>query len=136
MESKYDRYVVYVPKKSAPDAPFPSVTLMGNELVAGCDIDLMFNWILKRPEIDPEKPFGHSHDYDEIIANIGTDPKNAEDLGAEVVGFLGDERHTLHKTSAVFVPRNVEHGVIGYNRFERPYIQMAIKLGGSRQTMR
>lgn len=127
-KSKYDKYVVYVPKKSAPDAPFPSLTLMSNELVAGSNIDVMFNWILKKPEMNPEKPFSHAHDYDEMIINIGTDPNNPEDLGGEVIGFLGDERHTLNKTSAVFVPRNVEHGMVGFNRFDRPYIQMAIKL--------
>ena len=129
-KSKYDKYVVYVPKKSAPDAPFPTLTLMSNELVAGSNIDVMFGWVLKKPEMNPEKPFSHAHDYDEMIINIGTDPNNPEDLGAEVLGFLGDERHTLNKTSAVFVPRNVEHGMVGYNRFNRPYIQMAIKLSG------
>jgi hypothetical protein len=129
-KSKYDKYVVYVPKKSAPGAPFPSLTLMSNELVPGSNIEVMFNWILKKPDMNPEKPFSHAHDYDEMIINIGTDPNNPEDLGGEVVGFLGDERHTLNKTSAVFVPRNVEHGVAAFNKFDRPYIQMAIKLSG------
>ncbi len=128
--SKYDRYVVYVPKKSAPGAPFPSLTLMCNELVPGSNIDVMLNWIVEKPEIDPAKPLSHAHDYDEIILNIGTDPHNPEDLGGEVVGFLGEEQHTLNKTSAVFVPRDVQHGIVAFNRFERPYIQMALKLSG------
>jgi hypothetical protein len=129
-ESKYDKYVVYVPKKSVPAGPFPSLTLMSNELVPGCNIDVMYNWIKGHPEMDPEKPMSHSHGYDEMIINIGTDPDDPEDLGGEVIGFLGDERHTLNKTSAVYIPRNVEHGVAGFNRFDRPYIQMAIKLTG------
>ncbi len=129
-ESKYDKYVVYIPKKSAPDAPFPSLTLMSNELVSGSNIDVMFNWITQKLEIDPTKPMSHAHDYDEMILNIGTNPADPEDLGAEVIGFLGNEKHTLNKTSAVYIPRNVEHGVAGFNRFHRPYIQMAIKLGG------
>jgi hypothetical protein len=78
----------------------------------------------------PEKPLSHAHDYDEMIINLGTDPKNPEDLGGEVVGFWGDEKHILNKTSAVFIPRNVEHGVAGFNRFDRPYILMNIKLRG------
>ena len=131
-KSKYDKYVVYVPKKSAPDAPFPSLTLMSNELVSGSNIDVMFNWVTNKLEMDPKKPISHAHDYDEMIINIGTDPNDPEDLGGEVVGFLGDEKHTLNKTSAVYIPRNVEHGVAGFNRFDRPYIQMAIKLGGKR----
>jgi hypothetical protein len=129
-KSKYDKYVVYVPKKSGPDAPFPSLTLMSNELVPGCNIDVMFNWILKIPEMKFDEPLRHAHDYDEMVINIGTDPNNPEDLGGEVVGFLGDEQHTLNKTSAVYIPRNMEHGVVGFKRFDRPYIQMAIKLSG------
>ena len=128
-KSKYDKYVVYVPKRSAPDAPFPSLTLMCNELVPGSNVDVMYSWVLAKPEMDPEKPFSHAHDYDEIIMNIGTDPHNPEDLGGEIVGFLGKERHILNRSSAVFIPRNVEHGVVAYNRFDRPYIQMALKLG-------
>jgi hypothetical protein len=129
-KSKYDRYVVYVPKKSAADAPFPSLTVMSNELVPGCNVDIMLNWISKIPEMKLDKPIGHKHNYDEIIVNIGTNPNDPEDLGGEVVGFLGNEKHTLNKTSAVFVPRNVEHGVVAFNRFERPYLQMAFKLSG------
>ena len=129
-ESKYDKYVVYVPKKSAPDAPFPSLTVMSNELVPGCNVDVMINWISKIPEMKLDKPLSHKHNYDEIIINIGTNPTDPEDLGGEVVGFLGTEKHTLNKTSAVFVPRNVEHGVVAFNRFERPYLQMALKLSG------
>ena len=127
--SGYDRYVVYVPKKSGPGAPFPSLTLMSNELVPGSNIDVMFNWVLEKPGIEFDKPISHAHDYDEMILNIGTDPGNPEDLGGEVIGFLGGEKHTLNRTSAVFIPRNVEHGVAGFNRLDRPYIQMAIKLG-------
>jgi hypothetical protein len=126
--SKYDKYVVYVPKRSAPGAPFPFWTLMGNELVPGSNIDITFNWVMKRPQMNLEKPLSHAHDYDEIIINIGADHDDPEDLGCEVVGFLGNENHALNKTSAVFIPRNVEHGVVAFNRFERPYIQMAIKL--------
>ena len=129
-ESKYDKYVVYVPKRSAPDAPFPSLTLMSNDLVPGSNINVMFNWVTQKMEIDPAKPISHAHDYDEMIINIGTNPNDPEDLGGEVVGFLGTEKHTLNRTSAVYIPRNVEHGVAGFNRLDRPYIQMAIKLGG------
>jgi hypothetical protein len=96
----------------------------------------MLNWILEKPEMDPNQPLSHAHNYDEMIINIGTDPNNPEDLGGEVVGFLGNEKHTLNKTSAVFVPRNVKHGVVAFNRLDRPYIQMAIKLSGKKNKTR
>ena len=127
-KSKYDRYVVYVPKKSAPDAPFPSLTMMCNELVPESNIEVMYNWVLEKPEIKPEMPLSHAHDYDEIIMNIGSNPHNPEDLGCEVVGFLGNDRHTLSNTSAIFIPRNVEHGMVSVSKFRQPYMHMAIKL--------
>jgi hypothetical protein len=129
-KSKYDKYVVYVPRKSAPDAPFPFLTLMSRDLVAASGVEITYSWVTRKMELHPEKPMSHAHDYDEMILNIGTDPSDPEDLGGEVVGFLGDEKHILNKTSAVFVPKNVEHGVAGFNRLDRPYIQMAIKFGG------
>lgn len=125
---KYDKYVVYVPQKSAPDAPFPFLTLINDEIVPGCGVEITFNWVRDIPEVKSDKPIGHSHDYDELIVNLGADPENPEDLGGEVVGFLGDEKHTLNKTSAVFIPKNVEHGVASFNRLDRPYILMNIKL--------
>jgi hypothetical protein len=135
-KSKYDKYVVYAPKKSAPGAPFPSLTLMSDKLVPGCNVEIMLNWITTKLGINPDKPLTHAHNYDEMIINIGADPCNPEDLGGEVVGFLGDEKHTLNKTSAVFVPKNVKHGVAAFNRLDRPYIQMAIKLSGKKNKTR
>ncbi len=129
-ESRYDKYVVYVPKKSAPDAPFPFLTLMSNELVPGSNVDVTFNWVMKIPEMKFDRPLSHAHDYDEMILNIGSDPNNPEELGAEITGFLADEKHTLNKTSAVFIPRSVEHGIAGFTKFHRPYLQMNIKLRG------
>ncbi|MEJ2246268.1 MAG: hypothetical protein P8Y80_09380 [Acidobacteriota bacterium] len=65
--SKYDKYVVYVPKKSDPGAPFPSLTLMSNELVPGSNVEVMFNWILENPDMKFDKPISHAHNYDEMI---------------------------------------------------------------------
>ncbi len=128
--SSYDKYVVYVPKKSAPDAPFPFLTLMSNELVPECNTEVTLNWVAKIPEPKSDRPLSHAHDYDELILNIGTDPTNPEDLGAEVIGFLGDQKHVLNKTSAVFIPRNVQHGIAGFNKLHRPYLLINVKLGG------
>ena len=126
-ESKYNKYVVTVPLKGR---TVPSLTLMSNELIPGCNINIMFNWIVKLPDRNPISASGHSHDYDEIILNIGTDPQNPEYLGGEIEGFMGDEKQILDKTSALYIPKNVKHGVVGWNRFEKPHMQMAIKLVG------
>ena len=126
-ESKYNKYLVTEPIKGR---TVQSLTLMNNELIPGCNLDIMFNWIIKLPEYNAERAAGHSHDYDEVILNIGADPQNPENLGGEIEGFVGDEKQIINTTSAIYIPRNVKHGVVRWTKYERPHIQMAIKLSG------
>ena len=127
-ESKYNKYLVTEPIKGR---TVQSLTLMNNELIPGCNLDIMFNWIIKLPEYNAERAAGHSHDYDEVFLNIGADPQNPEYLGGEIEGFVGDEKQIISTTSAIYIPRNVQHGVVRWTKYERPHIQMAIKLSGS-----
>jgi len=127
-ESKYNKYLVTEPIKGR---TVQSLTLMNNELIPGCNLDIMFSWIIKLPEYNAERAAGHSHDYDEVILNIGADPQNPENLGGEIEGFVGDEKQIINKTSTIYIPRNVQHGVVRWTKYERPHIQMAIKLSGS-----
>ena len=71
-----------------------------------------------------------SHDYDEFILNIGMDPEHPEYLGGEIEGYMGDERQLITATTALYIPRNVPHGRVSWKSFEKPHIQMAIKLTG------
>ena len=127
-ESKYGKYLVTEPVKGR---TAQSLTLVNEKLIPGCNLDIMFNWIIKMPEYNPERAAGHSHDYDEVILNIGGNPQNPGDLGGEIEGFMGDEQQILSTTSAIYIPRNVQHGVVRWTKYERPHIQMAIKLSGS-----
>ena len=126
-ESKYNKYLVTEPIKGR---TVQSLTLMNNELIPGCNLDIMFNWIIKLPEYNAERAAGHSHDYDEVILNIGANPQNPEYLGGEIEGFVGDEKQIISTTSAIYIPRNVQHGVVRWTKYEKPHIQMAIKLSG------
>ena len=49
-----------------------------------------------KSEEKPVEP--HAHEFDEIIAFIGTNPKNPHDLGGEVELWLDGEKHILTKT--------------------------------------
>jgi len=65
----------------------------------------------------------------QIVLHIGTDPQNPEYLGAEIEFVIGDEKLTIDKTSAIYVPKGVKHGPVTWKSVERPHIQMAIVLG-------
>ena len=98
-ESQNKRYLVTEPIKGR---TIQSMTLVNEKLIPGCNLDIMFNWIIKMPEYNAERAAGHSHDYDEVILNIGADPQNPEYLGGEIEGFMGDEKQIINTTSAIF----------------------------------
>lgn len=126
-ESKYDKYRVALTSEKR---QWPGAFLMNEKLVPGCNINIMYNWIKEPPKPNPMHQAMEAHDYDEIILNIGTDPEHLEYLGGEIEGYLGDERHLITATTALYIPRNVPHGRLTWKKFERPHIQMAIKLSG------
>jgi len=64
----------------------------------------------------------HTHDFDEYLLFIGTNPEDQFDLGAEVEMWVGDEKRVLTKTTAVFVPAGVSHCPLVVHSIERPFI--------------
>jgi len=134
-ESKYDKYLVKVPLRevvvgsNGEGRTSLAMTCMSNELVPESKIYIQYHWVREVPELDPLLIAGHSHNFDEIILYIGADPENPEYLGAEIDGFVGDERQITDKTSAIYIPKNVKHGLVkGWTRFEKPHIMMQVKL--------
>ena len=84
-------------------------------------------WVMPRPALPPrkpgEKPAGtdaHTHDYDEVIAFIGTNHEDPYDLGAEVEFWMEDEMHIITRTSLVFVPAGLKHSPLIFRRVDRP----------------
>jgi len=134
MEPKYGKYLIRKPiyevgAKKVKGRQHPTMTYMSSDLVPENDVYLEFGWIWDMPEPNPHI-FEHSHDYDEIVLHIGSDPDNPEDLGAEIEFVVGGEPLKIDKTSAIFVPKGVKHGPLTWKRVDRPHIEMAIVLGG------
>ena len=57
----------------------------------------------------PDLQEPHSHDFDEYLVFLGTDPDDHFDLGGEVELWVGDEKRLLTRSCAVFVPAGVPH---------------------------
>jgi len=101
---------------------------MSNDLVHGCNIYLEFGWIWDMPNPNPYI-LEHTHDYDELVLHLGSDPRNPEELGAEIEYVLGDEMLKIDKTSAILVPKGVRHGPLTWKKVDTPHIQTTIMLG-------
>jgi hypothetical protein len=106
----------------------PSMTLMSNTLVPGCNMYLEVGWIWDIPTPNPNI-HEHSHNFNEIVLHIGSDPNNPEDLGGEIEYVMEGQPLVFNKTSAVFVPAGVKHGPLTWRKFSRPHLEMAIMIG-------
>lgn len=84
-------------------------------------------WFKTSNNTGPEK---HTHDFDEFIGFIGSDPANPCELGAKVEFYIDDEKITITKSCLVYIPRGVEHSPILVPRLDRPIIHFSGGNGG------
>jgi hypothetical protein len=106
----------------------PTMTFMSNDLVPGSDTYIEIGWVYEMPSPNPHI-HNHSHDYPEIVLHIGTDPKHPEELGGKIEFMVGGEKLVIDKTSALFIPKGVDHGPLTWKSVEKPHIQMVVMPG-------
>ncbi len=51
----------------------------------------------------------HTHEWEELIAMVGCDPKHPRDMGGPMSIVLGDETHVLEKSCLVCIPKGLKH---------------------------
>jgi hypothetical protein len=68
----------------------------------------------------------HTHDFDEYIAFYGTNPEDPYDLCGEVELWLGDEKHMLTKSCAVYIPKGLQHCPLIIRRVDRPIFHFSV----------
>jgi hypothetical protein len=106
----------------------PAMTLMSSNLVPGTKMYIETGWVLGMP--DPNPHIGeHTHDYDEIVLHIGTDPNNPEDLGGEIEIGMDGESVTINRTSAIYIPKGMKHGPLVWKKFGHPHLELTIMIG-------
>ncbi len=117
-ETKYGKYIITQGDKpdNAPEADFKALLYLDDTVLPGA-LYMECAW-LREPST--KSPPAHTHDFDEVLVFIGTDPANPQDLCGEVELWLGDERHILTKTCVVFAPRGLKHCPVNTLRADRP----------------
>ena len=123
-ETKYGKYIVTRPRdkdieewKEVGDTRKVNV-YVDSEIVEG-GYYFQGTWWYK-PSEKPYPDEAHTHDYDEYLGFMGTNPDDPLDLGGEVELNLGGEKHTLTKSAMVFVPAGVEHCPVHFKRVDSP----------------
>jgi hypothetical protein len=108
----------------------PAGIYVSGDLIPGCNAYVDFGWIPGMPPVNPPIP-EHSHDYEEIVLNIGNDPTAPEELGAELEFAIGGQARTFNTTTAVYVPKGIPHGPLTWKKLVKPHLLMPIIIGAS-----
>ena len=132
-EGEYGKYIVQ--ELNAPSTGTPELQEIYNRFakrilwIDGNTVPGAFqmntSWYKKVPELNPifEE---HSHDSDELIGFFGSNPDDPYDLGAELEVTINGETHVLTKTSLIFVPANMPHMPLKFNRVDRPIFHFSV----------
>lgn len=106
----------------------PAQIYMSRDLIPECNLYIDFGWIYELPDPNPPIP-DHSHDYEEVVMLIGSDPNNPEYLGAEIEFRIDDQPLTFDTTTATYVPKGIKHGPLTWKKIDRPHLLMPIIIG-------
>jgi hypothetical protein len=87
---------------------------------------IIVSWYWKATE--KEGSPAHTHDFDEVIGFIGSDPENPNDLCGEVEFWLEDEKYMLTKSCLIFAPKGLRHCPLRVIRADRPILFLAFSV--------
>jgi len=87
---------------------------------------IICSWYWKATETEGTP--AHTHDFDEVIGFIGSDPDNPRDLCGEVELWLDDEKYMLTKSCLVFVPKGLKHCPLRVTKVDRPILFLTVSI--------
>lgn len=88
-------------------------------------------WTMKLHGTKPaQMELQHTHEYDECMNFIGSDPDNPGELGAAITIWLGDEKYTITKSSTIYIPRGMKHGPVFVDKIDRYFNSQIIGMYG------
>jgi hypothetical protein len=87
---------------------------------------IILSWYWKATEKDGTP--AHTHDFDEVVGFIGSDPQNPQDLNGEVEFWLEDEKYLLTKSCLIFCPKGLKHCPLRVIRADKPILFLAVSI--------
>jgi uncharacterized RmlC-like cupin family protein len=97
-----------------------TIVFTDDDIIKGSN-HFVASWVtsLPRPVHGP-----HTHNDDELLVFLSSNPDNIRDLGCEVEMCIGPEmeRHVFTESNLVYVPADLVHGPIRFRNLRRPFI--------------
>ena len=78
-------------------------------------------WFCTPKELDTEEE-PHTHEFDEFLACIGSDPDNPLELGGEMHFFIEGEEFVMDKSFILFLPKGIYHCPLYVESVESPFL--------------
>jgi hypothetical protein len=125
LETKYGKYIIKGSRQDGKvypkDIPVGIVRLdekvIKGAFFAGCI------WMTPNSKQTISPP-AHTHDHDELLGFIGSNPEDQNDLGGEIEFWLDDEKHIITQSCFIFLPAGLKHNPFIFTRIERPILHM------------
>jgi hypothetical protein len=123
-ETKYKKYRL---NELAPEQRYQgfgrwpqTILFTDNDIIKGSK-HFWASWVTSLP-LPAHGP--HTHNDDEMLVMLGSDPNNIKDLGCEVELCMGPEmeKHIIKESTLVYVPANLVHCPIKFRNLKRPFI--------------
>jgi len=124
MADKYGKYIIKEPRMRPPHKEIVKPIVAFNRGRTDFpEVPFSINWEVIEVPFTMEKA-GHTHDWDQLLCFIGSDPDDFFDFGAEIELYLGEEseKHIINSTSLVYIPRGFVHGPLIYTRVSKPIL--------------
>jgi len=124
MADKYGKYLLKAPMGiSKHEPPIPVFEFAG----ADYNVNASFSIVpTTRPLVATDRP--HTHNTQQFICFLGSNPYNIGDLGAEIEISLGEERekHLIATPTMINIKPGLVHGPLVYKKVDRPIYEVSI----------
>ncbi len=128
----YEKYLVRKPNYEAfggtKNRQSPTMTMLSNKQVPGCNYYIEPGWIYGIPDPNPSL-HEHVHEFDEIVMHWGGRPETPQVLGGEIEFYVGGQPITFNTSTTFYLPKGTPHGPVIWKKFDYPHLQMAIMCG-------
>jgi hypothetical protein len=123
-ESKYGKYIVrgIATKESMPGV-MPSAFGEPKDW-AGIDHRIKWDYVSRPVQIEE----AHSHDFEEFLCFMGTNPTDTDEFGAEIEVSMGieGEKQVINTPTVVVIPKGMVHSPIKFIKVDKPVIYSSI----------